>query len=130
MVALVSACESLRPNIPEVLYRIGLASAADTTCADLATSLLSQGNLVRDSSYEVPFGGSRCHEILYAADGNEIWVELRSNELTIAVRFFPRPGELDPPTVSTQTLADTAVGLVRERFPDAVVTRATEKAIP
>lgn len=125
--ALLSACVTLHPIIPEIFYRIGLPSVPDSVCADLATALVSQANLARDSSYEVPMGGSRCHEILYAADGHELWIDLRSNELTLSVRNYPHPGDLEPPNASTQTLADAAVGILKREFPDATVTPATER---
>src|ERR1700761_721446 len=79
---LLSACASLRPVLPEMFYKASVASAADTLCANLATGLMNREPLARDSSYEVPLGGSRCHEILYAQDGNEIWLQLRGNEFT------------------------------------------------
>lgn len=126
-VAMLSACASLRPIVPEVFYRIGAAYLPDSVCAELATALVAQANLARDSSYDVPLGGSRCHEILYAADGNEIWIQLRATELTVAVRNYPHPGDLEPPNASTQTLADSAIGILTDRFPEATVTRATER---
>ena len=124
---LLCACASLRPVLPEVFYRASVASAADSLCAELATALMSRENLARDSSYEVSFGGSRCHEILYAQDGNEVWLQLRGNELTIAVRYYPNPGDLEEPTASTQALADDAVGLVKSAHPEVLVERGVER---
>lgn len=124
---LLPACASLRPNLPEVFYRIKIPIAPESVCADLAASMVSQFGLSRDSSYEVSLGGSRCHEILYAPDGNEIWIQLRSNGLAIAVRFYEWPGELSAPSSNTQALAEAAVGYIRGRFPDAVIERGTEK---
>ena len=124
---LVSACASLRPVLPEVFYKASVASAADTLCAELATGLINRQNLARDSSYELSFGGSRCHEILYAQDGNEVWLQLRGGEFTIAVRYYPNPGDLEPPTASTQSLADTTVDLLKAAHMDAVVERGVEK---
>jgi hypothetical protein len=124
---LLPACAFLRPAIPEVYYRARFASVEDSVCGVLAESLVSQSDLARDSSHEVFLGGSRCHEILYAPDGNEIWIQLRSSELTIAVRFYQWPGELSAPGANTQALADTAIGLIRDRYPEAVIERATER---
>jgi hypothetical protein len=129
---LCAACAALRPVIPEVFYRISLASAPgisapDTVCGSLAADLVAQQNVARDSSYEVPLDGSRCHEILYATDGNELWIQLRAEELTIAVRYYPHPGDLEDPTASTQALSDAAVDWVRQHYPDAVVTRGQER---
>jgi len=125
--ALLSACASLRPVLPEVFYKATVASAADTLCAELATGLMNRENLARDSSYEVPFGGSRCHEILYAQDGNEIWLQLRGNDFTIAVRYYPNPGDLEVPNASSQSLADDAVELLKSAHTDALVERAVER---
>lgn len=127
-VGLLCACATtLRPTIPELFYRTTLPNASDSACAQLATALMSQANLARDASYEVSLGGSRCHEILYAPDGNEVWLQLRTDELTIAVRNYPQPGDLELPNAGTQSLADSATALVKERYPDAVIQRATEK---
>jgi hypothetical protein len=126
-VALLSACTSLRPAVPEIYYRVQIAAVADSICADLATAMVGQSDLARDSSHEVMLGGSRCHEILYAADGNEVWIQLRSNELTVAVRFYEHPGELSQPAANTQALADAATGIIREHYPDLVIERATER---
>ncbi len=125
--ALLSACASLRPVMPEVFYKASVASAPDSLCAELASALMSRANLARDSSFEVPLGGSRCHEILYAQDGNEIWLQLRASELTIAVRYYPNPGDLEAPTANTQSLADTTVDLLKAAHADAVVERAVER---
>jgi hypothetical protein len=124
---LCAACAALRPVIPEVFYRISSVSAPDTVCGSLAADLVTQQNLARDSSYEVPLDGSRCHEILYAADGNELWIQLRGDVLTIAVRYYPHPGDLEDPTGSTQALSDAAVNWVRQAYPGAVVTRGQER---
>lgn len=124
----LSACASLAPPPPEVFYRARMAGAPVSVCAELATGLVEQVGLARDSSYEVPLGGSRCHEILYAADGNEVWIELRGDELTLAVRFYPQPGDLEKPEPSTDALAGTAVGLLHEHYPDASIQRSRESA--
>ncbi len=125
---LLSACaRAVRPSIPELFYRTTLTSASDSACAELAVGLMSQVNLARDASYEVSLGGSRCHEILYAPDGNEVWLQLRTDELTIAVRNYPQPGELELPNSGTQSLADTVTAMVKACYPDAVIERATEK---
>jgi hypothetical protein len=124
----LGACASLAPAPPEVFYRAQMAGAPDSVCAELATGLVEQVGLARDSSYEVPLGGSRCHEILYAADGNEVWIELRGDELTLAVRFYPQPGDLEKPAPNTDALAGTAVELVRQRYPQASIQRARESA--
>jgi hypothetical protein len=121
------ACAALRPVIPEVFYRISLATAPDTICGSLASDLVAEQNLARDSSYVVPLGGSRCHEILYAADGNELWIQLRADDLTIAVRYYPHPGDLEDPAASTHALSDAAIGAVREAYPDAVIALAQER---
>ncbi|MGA8708163.1 MAG: hypothetical protein WB646_14380 [Steroidobacteraceae bacterium] len=125
--ALLSACASLRPVLPEVFYKATVASAADTLCAELATGLMNEENLARDASYEISLGGSRCHEILYAQDGNEIWLQLRGDEFTIAVRYYPHPGDLEEPTASTQSLADAAVELLKSAHTNVLVERATER---
>jgi hypothetical protein len=127
MSLLCAACAALRPVIPEIFYRISSVPAPDTVCGSLAVDLVAQQNLARDTSYEVRLGGSRCHEILYATDGNEIWIQLRADELTIAVRYYPHPGDLEDPVGSTQTLADAAVDWARQAYPDAVVTRGQER---
>jgi hypothetical protein len=126
-VAWLSGCASLRPAVPELYYRVQSTALTDSICADLATAMVGPSDLARDSSHEVMLGGSRCHEILYAADGNEVWIQLRSNELTIAVRFYERPGELSQPAANTQALADAATGFIREHYPDAVIERTTER---
>lgn len=125
--ALLSACATLRLPLPEVFYKARVASAPDTLCAELATDLMSRANLARDSSYEVPLGGSRCHEILYAQDGNEVWLQLRADELTLAVRYYTNPGDLEPPTANTLALADTTIEFLKAAQPDAIVERAVER---
>lgn len=124
---LLSACAPLPPVLPEVFYKARIDSVPDSLCAELATALMDQANLARDSSYELPLGGSRCHEILYAQDGNEVWLQLRANQFTIAARYYPNPGDLRAPAASTQVLADAAVGLLQAAHPDAIVERATER---
>jgi len=128
MVAICCGCVAdHHPAIPSLFYRASLPAAPDSTCAELATALIDRVNLARDSSYEVALGGSRCHEILYAADGNEVWLQLRSDQLTIAVRNYPQPGEIELPDAGTQALADTATAIVKERFPGTAVERGTER---
>jgi hypothetical protein len=125
--AWLSGCASLRPAVPEIYYRVQIAAVADSICGDLAAAMVGQSDLARDSSHEVMLGGSRCHEILYAADGNEVWIQLRSNELTVAVRFYQRPGELSQPAANTQALANAATAIIREHYPDALIEPATER---
>lgn len=120
-------CASLRTPTPEVFYRAQVGTGTDALCGDLAEQLVTTAGLARDSSYEIPLQGSRCHEILYAPDGNEVWIELRNTELTLAVRYFPHPGDLEKPTANSEALADTTIGLLRARVPGVAIERAQER---
>jgi hypothetical protein len=125
---LLSGCVTrLHPSIPELFYRGTLPAAPDSVCADISAALIGQANLARDSSYEVALGGSRCHEILYASDGNEVWLQLRGDELTIAVRNYPQPGDLELPSAASQALADSVITIVRDRYPGAAIQKSEEK---